>query len=159
MKPRADRPPISWPHPSPAPRRPSSKPGAVRARRHRQRRKNGIRYLIVEMSELDIQSLAKTAPQDDPAVERAIQAMLRAAPRNMQHNAYDRDREATEQSSQVPGDQVCACCGAVGVVGYFQGALLLAEIRGERFLVHSRCLEPLAARLRCDASEPGRLRT
>src|SRR5207245_7313401 len=118
MKPRVDRAPISWPPPSPAPRRPSSKPGAARARRHRQRRKNGVRLLTVEISVPDLQALAKAAPQADPAVERTIRAVLTALPRN----TGDRAHRATEQSGQVPGEyEVCAYCGDAGRVGYGPG--------------------------------------
>jgi hypothetical protein len=120
---------------------------AKRARRFRQRRKSGMHVLIVEMSNLDFQALAKAVPQADPAVERTIQAVLRAAaPRHTRRNADNQGRKATEQSSQVPGErEVCAYCGAAGIVGYFLGALLPAEIRGERFIAHLRCFEALAA--------------
>jgi hypothetical protein len=120
---------------------------AKRSRRFRQRRKSGVRVFTVELSDLDFQALAKAAPQADPTVERTIQAVLRAAaPRHARRKTDSQGHGATEQSSQMPGDRdVCAYCGAAGIVGYFAGALLPAEIGGERFMVHSRCFEALAA--------------
>jgi hypothetical protein len=120
---------------------------AKRSRRFRQRRKSGVRVLTVEMSDLDFQALAKAALQADPAIERTIQAVLRAAaPHHARRNTESQGHGATEQSSRMPGDRdVCAYCGAAGIVGYFPGALLSAEIGGERFVVHLRCFEALAA--------------
>jgi hypothetical protein len=135
MKPRADRPPISWPPPSPAPRRPSTKPGAVRARRHRQRRKNGVRFLIVEMSETDLQSLAKIAPQADATVERVIGTVLKAA-----YGTHGRDRErlSAGTSSEAPCNAVCAICGAPGIL--WRG-LAPCSRDGKTFFAHPRCFE------------------
>ncbi len=97
---------------------------------------------MVEMSERDLQALAKAAPQADPTVERTIRAVLSA----LQRNTGDRAHRATELSGQVPGEyEVCAHCGGAGRVGYGPGDLQPAEIRGERFVVHSRCFEALAA--------------
>ena len=72
--------------------------------------------------------------------------MLSAAPRHARRNTESQGHGATEQSSQMPGDRdVCAYCGAAGIVGYFRGTLLPAQIGGEHFYVHLRCFEPLAA--------------
>jgi len=97
---------------------------------------------MVEMSELDLQSLAKIAPQADPAVERVIRAVLSTA-----YGTHGRDREHLATSSEAPdsGESRCAYCGAVGIVGYFPGSLQPAQIRGEQCLVHSRCFEALCA--------------
>src|SRR5215813_7953028 len=118
MKPRLDRLPTVWPSAPPAPRQPSPTAGARRARRLRQRRKVGIRCFVVEMSAPDLQSLAKVAPQADPAVERSIRAVLNAA-----YGTHGRDRERLATSSEAPdaGESRCDYCGAAGVVGYFQG--------------------------------------
>jgi hypothetical protein len=142
MKPRLDRPPTIWPPAPSAIRQPSSTAGAKRARRLRQRRKAGVRFLMVEMSEPDLQSLAKLPPQADPAVERTIGAVLNAA-----YRTPSRDREHLATSSEAPdaGESRCDYCGAAGVVGYFPGSLQPAQIRGERCLVHSRCFEALCA--------------
>ncbi|SRR5258706_5938353 len=141
--PRLDRLPTVWP-PAPAVRQRSPTAGARRVRLHRQRRKNGVRLLTVEMSESDLQAVAKAAPQTDPAVERTIRAVLSALPRN----TGDRVHRATEQSGQVSGEyEVCSHCGDLGRVGYGPGDLLPAEIGVERFVVHSRCFEALVARL------------
>src|SRR5260221_289454 len=135
MKPRADRPPISWPPPSPAPPRPSTKPGAVRARRHRQRRKNGVRFLIVEMSETDLQALAKIAPQVDATVERVIGTVLKAV-----YGTHGRDRErlTAGPSSEASGGEVCALCGAPGVLWH---GLVPCSRGGKVFNAHPRCFE------------------
>src|SRR5262249_24968683 len=99
MKPRLDRLPTVWPPAPPAPRQPSPTARARRARLLRQRRKAGVRCLPVEMSELDIQALAKTAPQADPAVERAVRGVLKAS-----YGTHGRDRErAAAGPSEAPG--------------------------------------------------------
>jgi hypothetical protein len=101
---------------------------AVRARRYRQRRKNGVRCLVVEISRVEIQALVKAVQTHgaDADVKRAIHALLNAS------YMTDRRRTAGTQSSQAVGDggSCCAWCGLAGVVGYGPGALLPAEIRG-----------------------------
>jgi hypothetical protein len=141
-KPRLDRARLAWPPPPRAVRQLSTKPGAVRVREHLQRRKAGIHCLTVQMSEPDLQSLAKLPPQADPAVERTIGAVLNAA-----YRTPSRDREHLATSSEAPdaGESRCDYCGAAGVVGYFPGSLQPAQIRGERCLAHSRCFEALCA--------------
>src|SRR5215471_255252 len=81
MKPRLDRPPR---RPSPAaigPRQLSMTAVAVRARRYRQRRKNGVRCLLVEISRMEIQALVKAVQTQraDADVKRAIHALLNAS--------------------------------------------------------------------------------
>src|SRR5262249_18712537 len=122
MKSRLDR--LPWPAPSgPAVvRQPSPTAGARRARRHRQRRKVGARCLTVEMSKPDLQSLAKVAQQADPIVERTIRALLRAA--------YGTHRE--RPSTEAPNGDVCALCGAPGV-------LMPCSAKGKYFVAHLRC--------------------
>jgi hypothetical protein len=129
-------------HQPTATQRPPLTAAAKRSRRLRHRRKAGIRCLVIEISEPDLQCLAKVAPQADPAVERTIRAVLSALPRNTGDWAH----RATEQSGQVSREyEVCAHCGDAGRVGYGRGDLLPAEIGGEHFVVHSRCFEALAA--------------
>jgi hypothetical protein len=81
MKPGLDRPP-RYPSPVPVgPRPPSMTGAAVRARRYRQRRKNGVRCLAVEISRMEIQALVKAVQkqQADAEVNRAIRALLNAS--------------------------------------------------------------------------------
>ena len=96
MKPRLDRLPTICPPAPLALRQPSPTAGARRARRLRQRRKNGVRVLTVEMNGSDLQALAKVAQQADPAVERAIRAVLKAA-----YGAHGGDREALRESQRA----------------------------------------------------------
>jgi hypothetical protein len=79
MKPRLDR-----HRPSRAavgPRQASMTAAAVRARRYRQRRKNGVRCLVVEISRMEIQALVKAVQTQraDAEVKRAIHALLNAS--------------------------------------------------------------------------------
>jgi hypothetical protein len=119
---------------------------AVRARRYRQRRKNAVRCLVVEISRVEIQALVKAVQtqRTDADVKHAIHALLNAS---YMTGGADRGRTAGTQSSQAVGDgeSCCAWCGLAGVVGYGPGALLPAKIRGEHFVVHSHCFEVLAA--------------
>ena len=122
---------LAWP-PPPAVRQLSTKPGAVRVRKHLQRRKAGIHCLTVQMSEPDLQSLAKLPPQADPAVERTIGAVLNAA-----YGTHGRGRERLAASSEAPGD-VCALCGGPGVLWH---GLLPCSRGGKTFLAHPRCFQ------------------
>jgi hypothetical protein len=87
---------------------------------------------MVEISELDLQSLAKLPPQADPAVERTIGAVLNAA-----YGTRSRGRERFVAASEAPGD-VCALCGGPGIL--WRG-LLPCSRSGKTFLAHSRCFE------------------
>jgi hypothetical protein len=49
--------------------------------------------------------------------------------------------------SSEPNHKVCAYCGSPGHVGYGVGDLLPAQIRGQSFVVHSRCFGALTARI------------
>jgi hypothetical protein len=113
---------------------------------YRQRRKNGVRCLVVEISRTEIQALVKTAQTQraDAEVKRAIHALLNAS---YVTGGADRRHTAGTESSQALGDgeSRCAWCGLAGVVGYGPGGLLPAEIRGEHFVVHPHCFEALAA--------------
>ncbi len=99
----------------------------------------GALSLHVEIKELDIQALAKTAQQADPAVERAIRAMLTAA-----YGTYRRDRERQELAGpgSEDGGDVCALCGAAGVL--WKG-LTPCSYGGKTFNAHLRCFEALTA--------------
>ncbi len=133
MKPRLDR-PSRAPFPSIASRQPSATAAAERARRHRQRRRNGVRVLTVEIAEDDLQSLAKTSPQADPAAERAIRAVLAAA-----YGA----RPATGTLGEAPNGHSCAICGTPGSL--WKG-LVPCSYGGKVFNAHPRCFAVLRIR-------------
>jgi hypothetical protein len=137
MKPRADRPPIAR-APGAGPRQPSATAVAVRARKHRRRRKAGVRCFMIEMSEPDLQAVAKAAPQADPAVERTIRAVLSAA---YGTHRRDRERPIAEPGSEGSGD-VCPICGTPGIL--WKG-LTPCSYGGKTFNAHPRCFAALTA--------------
>jgi hypothetical protein len=103
---------------------PSMTAAAVRARPYRQRRKNGVRCLVVEISRVEMQALVKAVQtqQTDADVKHAIHALLNAS---YMTGGADRGRTAGTQLSQGGGDgeSRCAWCGLAGVVGYTDRAL------------------------------------
>ena len=131
-----DRLPTVWPSASPVPRQPSMTAVAVRARRLRERRKNGVRLLTVEMNGSDLQALAKVAQQADPIVELTVQAVLSAA-----YGTHG-GGTAAGTSGEAPNADFCAVCGRPGVLWK---DLTPCSYGGKTFNAHRRCFEALTA--------------